>query len=697
MTQPRPRLAAFAGGVALLLGLTAAPALADTVVLRDGRVISGRVTEQGDMIYIEVRDLGGIAVSRSEVVRIESADRPAGPQVMKDKLLLKDGRIVVGDARLTPDGTEVIVGLGDRGEVRHPRSAVSVIQWRDGRAEAAGAGPADEHERRLNETIDRRVRELMHGTDGEKLEARRELLALGAFSRTYLDQVAAKHGDALSGVLADLGRLEALRKVMPSRAEEAIPRLGERLVSPDATERESAVRAVVMEVPDQVGPLLLHMVKEDKAPRVRAYCVSQLGALRRYEELAEVLKLPDGQLRLAAAFTLGDAGIYAGVPILIEALRLSDLEIRTVAIQKLTAYTGQHFGYRPQSSPEERDRAVAQWNRWWNENGTRIVTDSIRTTAPSSEGGVVTNEDALQARELWTEANRLITTTEGVEEGPVDPAAATTRLQRLERAADLLRQALDLDPSISSARMTRAVLLYEELNLPRDAERQLNLIISRAQHDAAASPDAAKKFANYHLGVIALREGSWERATVRFSQSLQYDPGFLDALIALGDTHLGLALAPVEAGGSDDVAARKESLAAARRTFLDALKSVERQEADLRAVTRDLMAEAPDSLQEGQVMQAVRKSLKELQRRRATIHFRIGRVCAALQDDAGTLEAYRMANSLDPKNEVYRGALRAWGHTPAPTEDSDAEAPSATPPPAQPPAQPVAPGKGGGR
>ena len=57
-----------------------------------------------------------------------------------------------------------------------------------------------------------------------------------------------------------------------------------------------------------------------------------------------------GLVGLAAAFALGDAGIYAGVPILIEALRLSDVEIRTVAFQKLTEYTGQHFGYRPQGS-----------------------------------------------------------------------------------------------------------------------------------------------------------------------------------------------------------------------------------------------------------------------------------------------------------------------------------------------------------
>lgn len=651
--------------VTLLVGLGAGPARADTVVLRDGRVITGRVIEQGDKIYIEVRDLGGIAVSRQEVVRIETAEGAARQEAAHDTVLLKDGRVVRGDVRVSPDGTEIIVGLGDRGEVRHPRGAVAVIRRRDGTAESGEVAGQDEHSKRLNETIDRRVRELMHGTDVEKVEARRELLALGAFSRTYLEVVAREHAAALAPILRDLDRLEALRKVLPSRAEEAIPRLGERLVSLDPSERESALRSVVMEVPDQAGPLLLHMTRTDEAPRVRAYCVSQLAALRRYEELAEVLKLPDGPLRLSAAFALGDAGIYAGIPILIEALRLSDVEIRTVAIQKLTEYTGgQHFGYRAQGSPEDRERAVARWNQWWNENGAEVVRQSIRTRVPGAEGSVVTAEEAEQALKLWNEANRLIagTLTPPGETPAADPAAE--RRRRIERAQEVLWQALNLDPTLSSARMTRAVLLYEELDRPRDAENELNLIITRAEHDAKANPEAAKKFALYHLGQIALRQQSWERATVRFSQALQWDPAFLDALVALGDTHLAVGLAPVEQGGPATVEARKESLIAAQRAYQDALRAVEKEEADLRTVTRDLMAEAPDSLAEGQVLQAVSKSMNDLKRRRATIHFRIGRACAARQDDEGAVTAYRAANTLDPGNASYQEALRAWGHAP---------------------------------
>jgi tetratricopeptide (TPR) repeat protein len=434
------------------------------------------------------------------------------------------------------------------------------------------------------------------------------------------------------------------------------------------------------------------MIKTDDSPRVRAYCVSQLAALRRFDELAEVLKMNDGQLRLAAAFALGDQGILAGVPILIEALRLSDPELRAVAAQKLTEYTGQHFGYRPQGTPEDREAAIARWNQWWNENGAELVRTSLRTHAPDSVGSTITTEERDRAKELWSEANRRIalamreqapdaSTGPAPAGAPAAPApqSAASRRAGLDQAQELLRQALDLDPSLSSARMTRAVLLYEELGRPRDAEKELFLILDRAEHDDTQDPNAAKKFANYHLGMICLREGMWERATVRFSQALQYDPDFGDALLAMGDTHLARAFASADQGGPADPAARREALDAARQAFRQALASLEKQEADLRSVTRDLVSEAPDTLAEGQALQAVRRSLGALQRQRAAVHFRLGRVCAALQDDDGTRDAYRTACTLDPGNETYRDALKAWGGD-APPAPTTSDAPPAAPP-----------------
>src|SRR5690606_20758012 len=157
-----------------------------------------------------------------------------------------------------------------------------------------------------------------------------------------------------------------------------------------------------MEVPGQVGPLLLHMIKSDAASRARAYCVSRLAAPRRYEQLAEVVKLQDGPPRLAAAFALGGARTSGCGPRLVEARRLSAVSLRTVAIQKLSEYTGgQHFAYRAQGSAADRERAAARWNEWWNAAGADFVRQSIKNAAPGAQGALVTAEEAERALQLW--------------------------------------------------------------------------------------------------------------------------------------------------------------------------------------------------------------------------------------------------------------------------------------------------------
>lgn len=664
------RMLASAGFLALVW---LSPAHADTVYLRDGRVVSGRVIEQGDRIFIEHERYGGTIVLRTDVLRIEGDAGAPKAAATTDAVLLKDGRRLVGDVRVTADGAEVVVGLGERGEARHPRSAVLVIQWRDGRAEAAepaGAGG------QLTATIDRRVKEL-GSTDAALVnEARRELLSLGTFSRAYLQQAAEKQPDLaeLKGVLADLDRLEAWRKVLPARAEESVPHLGERLVSRDAREREAVLRAIVLEAPPQaVAPVLLHAIRTDDEPRIRAYGVSQLASLRRYEDLAEVLRMNDGQLRLAAAFALGDAGILAGVPILIEALRLSDLELRSAAIRKLTEYTGQHFGYRAQGSPEDREKSIAQWVAWWNENGNQLVRDSIQDAAPNAEGAKTTAEERDQAAKLWTDANTIIGKAREARPAPAEggappaetPEEAKRRKEQLDRAQELLRQAIKLDPSLSSARLTRAVLLYEDLDRPREAEQMLTKIISRAEQApdepvAQAEAAGAKKYALFHLGQIALRDGLWERAHGRFAQAAELDEGFVQAVEAQGDAQLGLALSAPGPDGTPTVAQRKEALAAARQAFTVTLKRLTTLDEELATMSREVVADAVSTAEEGQVIQAVRRSRADLERRTGAVQFKLGRLAAATGDDATALECYRTAARLDGENPTYKDAVATW-------------------------------------
>ena len=681
----------------------AASGFADTVVLKDGRIITGRVVERGDRIYVE-QERVGTSFLRSEVARVETDEGAEVQQETMDVVLLKDGRIVRGEVSVAPDGRDVIVKRGERGEVRHPRNAVQIIRWRDGRQDAPGLAPGEAGSD-LQRTVDRLVKDLDSPIAAIQNEARRELLALGPFARSYLDALKVKHPVTLGPLIGQLDRIEALRRVLPGKVEEAIPRLAERLVSPDEDQRESALKAVVVEAPAEVGPLLLHVVeRESRDPngsqRIKAYCVSQLAALRSFEELGQVLKLTEGPLRLAAALALGDAGIYAGVPIVIEALRIqgkgtADREaqqIREVANTKLCEWTQQQFGFRAGSPPEEREVAVRRWETWWKENGDEFLRRGLRESAPELAGSKVTEDEKSQALKRWEQATRLMASALEQKapeaETPEEEAERLSRRrQLLEQAVEELGRALERDPGLSTARLTRATLLYEELGRPRDAERELDRILARAEFDQG-DPAAAKKFAHYHLAQIALSERAWQRAVVRFSQALNYDEQFTAAHEGQGDAHLALAMEPGEGqGGEEEVEARRDSLEAARRSYAAAIESVVKQEDDLRRILREMMSEAPDSVGEGQMIQMIRRNSRNLEQIRARLQAKLGRVWAALGHDRKALEAFQVAVALDGENEEYKRLFEAWGKLVG-------EVPDTSPPPAKPPA-PLDGGPGG--
>ena len=52
---------------------------------------------------------------------------------------------------------------------------------------------------------------------------------------------------------------------------------------------------------------------------------------------------------------------------LIQALRDPEPQVRDIASKALQIQTGQNKGYRPDASPEEREAAIRQWERWLEE------------------------------------------------------------------------------------------------------------------------------------------------------------------------------------------------------------------------------------------------------------------------------------------------------------------------------------------
>ncbi|MGE0713525.1 MAG: hypothetical protein AB7N76_14220 [Planctomycetota bacterium] len=669
----RTRLTLGALALALALG---GPLRADTVLLKDGRELEGQVIDRGDDTIELVQPLGSLPIARKDIVRISIDEKAKRVQRDYDVVVLRDGNYVQGDVSLSPDGAEVIVKRGQRGLVKHPRADVAAIHYRDGREEVTD--PAQPGTKPLQEKVERLLDDLRrvdgagkpdHATRGE---ARRELLAIGVFARKLLQgQKDGPRKEAAQEVLADLRRLEDVRRTVPSKLEEKLPRLAERLISPLPTEREAALRAVVMESPQDSGPLLLYMVKNDGEARLRAYAVSQLAALRRFEELAEVLKVPHGPLRLAAAFALGDCGIYVGIPILIEALRIDDLEIRTAAVSKLREYTKQHFGYRPKSPAEDREKAIAKWNDWWIKEGKALAAQSVKEAAPNLEGAKVSDAEREAARKLWRQASDLLSAAnqppalEGKTEVEVQKALAEhakARRASLEKALAFLDRALELDPGLSSARMTRATLYYEELDRPEAARKELLALLNRAAHDAD-DPDVARKFAHLHLGRLAMRRKAWREASVAFGQALDYDPRLLEARTGQGDASFELGLSEKIEGSEEARQAagkrRDEAFQAAYEAYKGALEILRAKDKEMLELVQGLRGHQK-GVEESQVIQAVRRNRRGLEVESADVHFRIGRLFAARTRDADALTSYREALRLDPENERYKRAVEFW-------------------------------------
>src|SRR5581483_7860640 len=192
-------------------------------------------------------------------------------------------------------------------------------------------------------------------------------------------------------------------------------------------------------------------VKTDASPKVKSICVGQLSILKRYDELAQVLKMHEhGPWRLVAALELGDAGIFIGVPVVIETLKLDGekfKDVRSLAIEKLKAWTHQgNLGYLPESDDKaERDAAVARWESWWSAQGQAWAEKNSRV-----EGANVSDADKQKALELWRDANKTIADIQKKQDdaaskgGKLDPREVS---YAYETAAYIFKQAYDLDPT----------------------------------------------------------------------------------------------------------------------------------------------------------------------------------------------------------------------------------------------------------
>jgi tetratricopeptide (TPR) repeat protein len=676
----------------LLLGLLVVgigAARADTVILRDGTTLKGKVIERPDgRIEVETKN-GSRILERSEIADISHDGVAKVSTATADRVFLIDGRILVGNVTFSDDGKEIILSDDKRGESRFPRHLIKSIEFRTGHkpigAEVAMVSTEEEAEKKWKAQIDvciARLRDPRNNAtpnDKDKADATKELLELGIFAINYVKAEIAKVGsdDPARPVLVKVLKVAELKTVVPAKVEASVPGICELLVEDDVERRIKVVNQASVECPDEVAPLLVHLIETDPSPKIKSICVGQLSILKRYDELAEVLKMREhGQWRLVAALELGEAGIYIGVPVLIEALKLDDpkfLDVRKLAIEKLKTWTGQgNLGYLPESEDKtERETAIARWEAWWKAEGETWAKGNSRL-----ENAEVSDENKAKALDAWRGGNRTLSELQKkLEEATRTGAKVDDRdtSYAYESAAYLFKQAYDLDPTLSSARLSRAIILYQQLGQPGEAEGELKLVLSRFAPEKATY---LRVLATTHLARICELQQRWSTAESYWRRVRLLDTDNIEARVGIGDAWLEQALQqpsandrPKDAGASPEDEkherererqTRDEQLVHAVQAYKDALDAVDRKRKGLRDSVTELSGTDVEDFKQGQLLSRIREDNDSLVKRASEVWFRLGRAESARGNTKEALTDFKSARSLDPKNEKFVKAVEIW-------------------------------------
>lgn len=673
--------------LALLGALAVGPAWADTVILKDGTTLHGNVVELPDgRVQIETKHGNSRIVEKGDIAQWEKdTSGAAGPRAGLDTLYLVDGRILAGNVNWSDDGKELVLTNDKGAESRFPRELVKAIQPRKGKTVApitpdtAPITTEEETEKKWTAQIEANLKKLTDWSvdDKEKAKARKEIVELGVFALNYVKAQIAQVGSddkTVRPVLEKVLKVAEFKQVVPAKVEEAMPGVCERLTEERVDARVKTIGEIATNCPEDCAPLLLHLIRTDNDPKVKSICVGHLSILKRYDELAQVLKMHEhGQWRLVAALELGEAGIYVGIPVLIEALKLDGpkfQDVRTLAIEKLKSWTKQgNLGYLPESDDKaERETAVTRWEDWWNTQGQLWAMKNAQVDV-----GQVSDADKQKALDAWRDGNKVVVELQK----KLDEAAKTgVKLEptavsyEYERAAFLFKQAYDADPTLCTARLSRAIILYEQLGRPREAEGELKLVLSRF------APENAKylrSLATTHLARIAELEANWKRAEICWIEVRVLDPDNLDAPVGIGDSHLERALF-VESNGVDPVTTvtegrpnvpatneKRDEIQSAVIAYKDALKLVSKKERALTETVSELSGTGEiEDHQTGRYLMRVREDRETLEKRAAEIWFRLGRAESARGQVQEAFQAFKSAHNIDSKNERYAKAFGLW-------------------------------------
>ncbi len=388
--------------VSCLVSLPFSPAAADTLTMKNGSKIDGKIDEaqsSGQEIVLTFGQKARLRIPRWQVAAVEKNDRPGPnpaapapaetarapiPAMVKDLVLVRARRGATAAQSTAQYGTvlglERRPGEGDEQlELRLPEKGTIRLPWRPA-AEAAKT-PAGDPARPVPASLGAAripTTHLIHLKNGRRIpgtpaagpENEPLILEIGALGRLLIQRTEIDRIEALAGELevpADLAE-EAAPETGPevktgpeSKAGEPAP------LAPAAAEAGKAVPAIAAELEAEIQTAVYELTRQRARNRTRAESnLKNLGAPA-LPYLARIADHPFELTRRAVMRIVGEIGEWQGVPIAIDGLTDEDAYVRVHAGEALRQITRRDLGYKPYAPPKARLEAQKRWKEYYQE------------------------------------------------------------------------------------------------------------------------------------------------------------------------------------------------------------------------------------------------------------------------------------------------------------------------------------------
>lgn len=538
----------------------------DRVQLRDGSSLAGELVELGGA-RLEIRIHGG---SKSLLRRdIESvvldAERPARGRATSDAVIRPDGKEITGIVEVLAGGQRVRVTKPGGSSVLLPAEELTIVRRGDPIARTTRVFTDRTAEEIAESLATLESLEDVDAATRASVVAREEafLIECGIFAIEDVRRILAEDAVLRDGggrgkltsaareALESVDRVYRLKCVVAPEIEDYEPNVYKILAYAERQEKVDLLFFVFYRFAEQAVPLAGFLAREEGEDEVvRAYAIDVLRRLRKNRELVEIYRSSTGKTQLASAIALGKNHVLFGVPALIDALEMSDPEVRDLAVTHLREFSGETFRFRPTGAPEARRLAVLRWRAWWSENREELEDRSRRILARED----VETPEQRQAVELWRQATA---------------AGDDSRM-----AEAYLRRALEIDPLFFRARLALAALELTEFNRPAQALEQLVSIEAESRPDLTAGD---RFWVFLYLGHAKRVSGDARGALEAYRHAASYDADNLEGAESLGE--MAYVVATTEPGM--DPEERKATLELSRQAYTAALSRIEACEQSL--------------------------------------------------------------------------------------------------------------------